>query len=76
MIIVGTILGMLMLLRRNNIFYALTIVWALFGIVIHQQSASGGLNTVALTALAGSALLVLLTAWRFRGGWHNIRTTQ
>ena len=76
MIVVGTILGMLMLLRRNNIFYALTIVWALFGIVIHQQSIAGELNTVALTALAGSALLVVLTAWRFRGGWHNIRTTQ
>lgn len=76
MIVAGTVLGMLMLLRRNNIFYALTVVWALAGIVIKQQSGAGELNTIAITALAGSALLVLLTAWRYRAGWHNIRMTQ
>jgi hypothetical protein len=76
MIAAGTILGVLMLLRRNNIFYALTVVWALFGILMKQQSAAGELNTVAITALAGSGLLVLLTAWKYRAGWHNIRTTH
>lgn len=76
MIIAATMLGMLMLIRFNNIFYALTIAWGLFGIVMRQQSAQSELNATAVTALAGSGLLVLFTAWKFRAGWHNIRTTQ
>lgn len=76
MIVAGTILGVLMLLRRNNIFYALTVVWALCGIAFKQYSVAGELNTIAVTALAGSALLVLLSLLKSRAGWHNIRTTH
>jgi hypothetical protein len=66
MIILGTILGILMLLRRNNTFYALTIAWALAGIFSQQYKTAGSFNTVAITAVSASALLLLLSLFRFR----------
>jgi hypothetical protein len=65
MIVVGTFLGILMLLRRNNIFYAMTVVWAFFGIFLNQYR-SAGLNTIAITALSGAALLLLVSLVKFR----------
>jgi hypothetical protein len=65
MMVVGTILGILMLLRRNNSFYALTVVWALFGIFLNQYKAEG-FNTVAITAVSAGALLLLLSLVKFR----------
>lgn len=75
MIGIGTILAVLMLLRRSNIFYALTVTWALTGIILKQRTAPDELNTIAIAALCGGALILLLTAWKFRAGWHNIRIT-
>jgi len=60
MIVAATILGMMMLLRRNNIFFAAVIVWALNGIMIRQYALSGGMNTVAITAMCGGVLLLLM----------------
>lgn len=66
MIIVGTILGILMLLRKNNGFYALTVAWGLAGIFLQQYKTAAGLNAVAITAMSGAALLLLLSLFRFR----------
>jgi len=68
MIIVGTILAILMLLRRSNSFYALTVVWALFGIFLNQYSAASPLNMIAITAMSAGALLLLLSLFRLRAG--------
>jgi hypothetical protein len=65
MIVMGTFLGILMLLRRNNSFYALTVVWAFLGIFLNQYKAAG-LNTIAVTALSAAALLLLLSLLKFR----------
>jgi translocator protein len=68
LIIVGTILAILMLLRKSNTFYALTVVWALFGIFLKQYGASASLNPVAITAMSAGALLLLLSLFRLRDG--------
>ncbi|HEY0680142.1 MAG TPA: hypothetical protein VGD17_17780 [Chitinophagaceae bacterium] len=74
MVIAGTILGVAMLLRRNNVFYAVTVVWALAGIILKQRSASGTLNTIAITALCASILLLLLAAFKLRT-LHPVKET-
>ncbi|HYC27158.1 MAG TPA: hypothetical protein VEB42_00060 [Chitinophagaceae bacterium] len=66
MIIVGTILGILMLLRKHNSFYALTVAWGLFGIFLQQYKTTASFNAVAITAMGGAALLLLLSLFRFR----------
>jgi hypothetical protein len=63
MIVAGTFLGMLMLLRKNNVFYSLTIVWAFTGIII-KQYAVGGFNTIAIAALSAAVFLLLLSLWK------------
>jgi translocator protein len=68
MIIVGTILAILMLLRRNNTFYALTVAWALLGIFLKQYSGAPSLNIIAITAVSAGALLLLLSLLKFRAG--------
>ncbi|HYF30333.1 MAG TPA: TspO/MBR family protein [Chitinophagaceae bacterium] len=62
----GAALGIFMLLKRNNIYFALVIVWALAGIVIKQYALSAGINAIASTALTGIALLVIIMVWKSR----------
>lgn len=66
MIVVATIPGLLMLLRKGNAFYALTVAWGLAGIFIQQYRTAQSLNAVAITAISGAALLLLLSVFRFR----------
>lgn len=54
-LIVGVILGLLMTLKRSEVFYTLVLIWAFICIT---QNGSGD-NVVATTAWVGSAILVI-----------------
>lgn len=70
MIAAATILGTLVLLRRNNIYFPLVIIWALIGIIVRQYALFGSINNISLTAISGSVLLLILIAWNKK---HTIR---
>jgi hypothetical protein len=55
MLVVGVILGLLMTLKRSEVFYTLVLIWAFIGIT---QNGSGD-NVVSTTAWAGSAILAI-----------------
>ncbi len=57
MLIIGAILGVLMILMRNEIGYPLVLTWAFVGIWVKQQ---GNTNVVAITALV---LAILIAAF-------------
>ncbi|PKO06150.1 MAG: tryptophan-rich sensory protein [Chloroflexi bacterium HGW-Chloroflexi-3] len=52
-LLVGVILGLIMTLKRSEVFYTLVLIWAFIGIT---QNGSGD-NVVTTTAWAGSAIL-------------------
>jgi len=54
-LVVGVILGLIMTLKRSEVFYTLVLIWAFIGIT---QNGSGD-NFVATTAWAGSAILAI-----------------
>ena len=56
MTIAATVLGALVLLRKNNIYFPLVIVWALLGIIIKQND----INNISVTAISGILLLLIL----------------
>lgn len=66
MIAAGTLLGVLMLLRRNNIYFALVVIWALAGILIAHFDPRNGATAVGITALSGMLLLIVLMVWKWR----------
>ncbi len=54
-LVVGVILGLLMTLKRSEVFYTLVLIWAFIGIT---QNGSGD-NVVTITAWVGSAILAI-----------------
>lgn len=54
-LVVGVILGLIMTLKRSEVFYTLVLIWAFIGIT---QNGSGD-NVVTITAWAGSAILAI-----------------
>jgi hypothetical protein len=54
-LIVGIVLGLLMTLRRSEVFYTLVLIWAFIGIT---QNGSGD-NLVNITAWAGAIILAV-----------------
>ncbi|MGB8194486.1 MAG: hypothetical protein WCF67_21320 [Chitinophagaceae bacterium] len=66
MIIAGTTLGVMVLFRKNNIFFTIALIWAFIGIAIKQHDASNGFNRIALTALGGALLLLLLAVLKMK----------
>lgn len=54
-LVVGVILGLLMTLKRSEVFYTLVLIWAFIGIT---QNGSGDM-VVSTTAWAGSAVLAI-----------------
>lgn len=56
MLLVATILGIVMILRRNDVAYALVLVWAFVGIVQKQSDT----QLVAFTAAVMAAVIVVL----------------
>lgn len=56
MLVIGTVLGLLMTLRRSEVFYTLVLIWAFIGIT---QNGSGD-QLVTITAWAGAAILLVM----------------
>jgi len=54
-LVVGVILGLIMTLKRSEVFYTLVLIWAFIGIT---QNGSGD-TVVSTTAWAGSAILAI-----------------
>jgi hypothetical protein len=54
-LVVGTILGILMTIRRSEVFYPFVLIWAFIGIT---QNGSGD-ETVTITAWAGAIILAV-----------------
>ncbi len=70
MIFVGMVLGLRMLFRFQDIFFALVLVWAFTGILIKRnQLADPGTNAIMITA--GAAIIVLLVGMILR--WSAYR---
>jgi hypothetical protein len=66
-LIVATAITVAMLLRRNDLFYALVVLWAFAGIAIKRQAVDPEPRIALLTTLGASGvLLVLLAAFRLR----------
>lgn len=63
MIITGTALGAVVLIKKNNIYFALVIIWAFIGIIIKQNALFDGINNISITAIAAIVLLLILIAW-------------
>ena len=63
MIAVGTALGVIMLLRKNNIYFAGVIIWALIGILLKQHNLFSNINIISIAAISGIALLLVLIIW-------------
>jgi translocator protein len=61
MIIAAGLLAVLMLAKKDNVFYSLTIVWALAGIAIRQNALADRLNSVTLAALCTAGIILLLS---------------
>ena len=59
MIAAGIALGIAALLRRGDVFFALTVDWAVLGILIKQMSAEGRPAGILITSAAGVAILSL-----------------
>jgi len=61
MVAAATLISLLMLLRRGDIFHALVVLWALFGIILKRTSAggAGASDIVAATAVCMGLIFVL-----------------
>jgi len=64
MLVAASVLGVLMILRHNEIAYPLVLTWAFVGIWVKQ----GEMQLVATTALVGAILLAVLTLGRWGVG--------
>jgi hypothetical protein len=62
MIGAGTILGLMMLFSRGDLFYALVVMWAFTGILV-KRSQVGDAPSVVTAAASGIAVLVISCAW-------------
>ena len=56
MLVIATVLGLLMTLKRSEVFYTLVLIWAFIGIT---QNGSGD-QLVTITAWAGAAILLVV----------------
>ena len=56
MLVIATVLGLLMTLRRSEVFFTLVLIWAFIGIT---QNGSGD-QLVTITAWAGAAILLVV----------------
>jgi translocator protein len=66
-IIAGTLITLLMLLTRNDIFYSLVVVWAFAGIILKRVSIDPNLYLgIIVTAAVCSALILVGAGIRFR----------
>jgi len=66
LIVLGTLISALMLFKRHNIFFGLTVIWAFAGIALKQFQETGKWNNVALSALLSSFLLLILIVFSYR----------
>ena len=66
LIVLGTVISVLMLFKRHNIFFGLTMIWAFIGIALKQFQETGKWNNVALSALLSSFLLLILIVFSYR----------
>jgi hypothetical protein len=65
MVIVAAVLGIVMILLRNEVAFPLVLVWALIGIAVARLS----MRPIAITAgIAAVALVVVLVIAQLRGG--------
>lgn len=65
MIGIAALLGIAMILRRQDISYALVIAWALFGIWYKREAlATESDALIALTAITAGGVVVLAILWR------------
>ena len=71
MIILGTALGAIMLLKKNNMYFSLVIIWALAGILLKQHKLFSNISIISVTAMSGIALLLILIVWNKK---HATRT--
>ena len=76
MIAVGAALGVLMLARRGDLFFALVVIWAYIGIIIARLQAD---DATSVAVAAGAAVAVLVAAILLllpRNGIYRSRVLQ
>ncbi len=71
-LIVAAAITIVMLLRRNDLFYALVVLWAFAGIAIKRLAVEPEPRVALLSTLgAAAAVIVLLIVVRFRA-WLRV----
>ena len=66
LVVLGTLISVLMIFKRHNVFFGLTVIWAFAGIALKQFQESGKWNNIALSALLSSFLLLILIVFSYR----------
>lgn len=65
MICVGTLLSMVMILRRNNIVYALVSVWAFYGILLRRRAADVmDENVIIHACIIAIGVIAITISWQ------------
>ncbi|SEW50900.1 tryptophan-rich sensory protein [Chitinophaga arvensicola] len=65
MIAVGTVLSMIMILRRNNITYALVSVWAFYGILLKRRAADVlDENSIIHACIIAIGVIAVTISWQ------------
>lgn len=65
MICVGTLLSMVMILRRNNITYALVSVWAFYGILLRRRAADVmDENAIIHACIIAIGVIAITISWQ------------
>ena len=59
LILVAIALGLTMIFRRNDIFYALVIAWALWGIYAKRSNAPEVIQMIVITTMVGMSLILI-----------------
>lgn len=67
MILIATSIGIIFLIRKKDVPYALVLIWAFYGISVARFN-----NTIILVTYIGMALLAIGVLWRFRT-WISIK---
>jgi hypothetical protein len=67
MVLIGFLVAFSMVSFKNNVFYGLAVVWALYGIMIKRDAEiSEASRKIEHTALIALIALAVLVVWRFR----------
>jgi len=63
MIITGAVITAIALIRLNNPFLALAVIWAFIGIILRQQS---NYSSIVIAAVAGIVIVSAVMLWEFK----------